>query len=103
VLRGALPAADVELRAALAIDNALVGPDDWHTARAQASLAWSLIMRGDVAQGEPMLIAARNRLVATLGATAPETAWVSARLADYLRAHHRDAEAATVLASTHKG
>ena len=103
VLRGAWAAADIELRAALDIDHTLVGPDDWHTARTQASLAWSLIESGDVAQGEPMLVAARDRLVATLGATAPETAWVSARLAEYLRAHHRDAEATTVLASTHKG
>jgi serine/threonine protein kinase/tetratricopeptide (TPR) repeat protein len=103
VERGAWAAADTELRAALDMENALVGPDDWHTARAQASLGWSLIVRGNGAQGEPMLSAARDRLIATLGATAPETAWASLRLAEHLRTQHRDAQAAAVLASMHKG
>jgi serine/threonine protein kinase len=103
VQRGALAAADTELRAAVDLDAALAGADSWNTARAQASLGWSLIARNDAAKGEPMLVAARNRLIATLGALDPETLWASAHLAEYLRAHHRDAEAATILASMHKG
>jgi serine/threonine protein kinase/Flp pilus assembly protein TadD len=101
--RGQTAAADAELRAAVELNEGLAGPDSWHTARAQASLGWSLIVRDDAAQGEPMLTAARDRLIATLGASDPETKWASDHLAQYLRAHHRDAEADKVLASARKG
>jgi serine/threonine protein kinase/tetratricopeptide (TPR) repeat protein len=101
--RGELAAAETELRAAIDINAALAGTDSWRTARAQSTLGWVLILRGKAAEGEPMLVAARNRLIATVGAAHAAAQWASARLADYLRAHHRDAEAAQVLASPHKG
>jgi len=101
--RGELAAAETELRAAIDINTALAGTDSWRTARAQSTLGWVLILRGRAAEGEPMLVAARNRLIATVGAAHAATQWASARLADYLRTHHRDAEAAQVLASPHKG
>jgi serine/threonine protein kinase len=101
--RGAVAAAEVELRAALDINTALAGADSWRTARSQASLGWALILRDDAAEGEPMLVAARTRLLATVGATHPATLWASARLADYLHAHHRDAEAAAILGGARKG
>jgi serine/threonine protein kinase/Tfp pilus assembly protein PilF len=97
--RGDLAGAETELRAALEINTALAGADSWRAARSQATLGWDLILRGNIADGEPMLVAARNRLIATVGATHAATAWASHRLADYLKAHHRDAEAAQVLAS----
>jgi hypothetical protein len=53
-----------------------------------------LILRDNAAEGEPMLVAARNRLLATVGGKHAATQWASSHLADYLRAHHRDAEAA---------
>ena len=101
--RGSLPAAETELRTAVDIDTALSGADNWRTARAQASLGWVLILRDKAAQGEPLLVAARNQLLATVGPEDPMTQWASARLADYFKARHRDAEAAQVLASPHKG
>jgi serine/threonine protein kinase/Tfp pilus assembly protein PilF len=101
--RGASAAAETELRAALDIDTALDGADSWRTARTQASLGWALILRDDAAEGEPMLVAARNRLLATVGMTHPATQWASTRLAEYLRSHHRDAEAAQILATVRKG
>ncbi|MGA2189045.1 MAG: serine/threonine-protein kinase [Steroidobacteraceae bacterium] len=97
--RGDLAGAETELRAALEINTALAGADSWRAARSQATLGWDLILRGNIADGEPMLVAARNRLIATVGPTHAATAWASNRLADYLKAHHRDAEAAQVLAS----
>jgi hypothetical protein len=83
------------------INAALAGTDSWRTARSQASLGWDLILRDEAAEGEPMLVAARKRLLATVGATHPATQWASARLAEYLRTHHRDAEAAQILAAPH--
>ena len=103
VQRGELAAAETELRAAMDINTALAGTDSWRTARTQSTLGWVLILRGKAAEGEPMLVAARSRLIATVGAAHAATQWASARLADYLRTHHRDAEAAQVLASPHKG
>ena len=50
-----------------------------------------------------MLVAARNRLIAAVGAANPATQMASTHLAEYFRAHHRDAEAAAVLAGVHKG
>jgi serine/threonine protein kinase/tetratricopeptide (TPR) repeat protein len=101
--RGSFAAAETELRAAVDINTALAGVDSWRTARAQASLGWALILRDKADEGEPMLVAARDRLLATVGATHAATRWASQRLADYLRAHHRDAEAAQVLAKPRKG
>ncbi|MEA3107128.1 MAG: eukaryotic-like serine/threonine-protein kinase [Gammaproteobacteria bacterium] len=101
VQRGKLAAAEVELRSAVDINTALAGAESWRTARSQASLGWDLILRDDAAEGEPMLVAARNRLVATVGAKHAATQWASSHLADYLRTHHRDAEAALVSATPH--
>ena len=100
--RGALAAAESELRSALDINTALAGADSWRTARSAASLGWTLIKRDRTAEGEPMLVAARARLLATVGAQHPATQDASARLAEYYRTHHRDAEAAQVLASPDK-
>jgi serine/threonine protein kinase len=101
--RGSLAAAETELRAAVDINAALSGADSWRTARAQASLGWILILRDRAAEGEPLLATARNRLLETVGSSHAATQWATARLADYLRTHHRDAEAAEVLAPPHKG
>jgi hypothetical protein len=49
-----------------------------------------------------MLLAARSRLLSTVGAQHPATQQATARLAEYYRAHHRDAEAARVLAAPDK-
>jgi serine/threonine protein kinase/tetratricopeptide (TPR) repeat protein len=103
VQRGALPAAEAELRMAVDIDTEVAGADNWRTALAQSTLGWALIRRDQAAEGEPMLIAARNRLIATVGPKHAATQWATARLAEYLQAHHRDAEAAQVLLSPHKG
>ena len=100
--RGALVPASVELTAAVDINGALAGADSWRTARSQASLAWNLILRDRAAEGAPMLVAARNRLLATVGGEHAATRWASMRLADYLRARHRDAEAAQILATIPK-
>jgi serine/threonine protein kinase/tetratricopeptide (TPR) repeat protein len=101
VRRGNLAAAETELRAAIEINTALAGAASWRTARSQSTLGWELILRGNAAEGEPMLVAARNQLIATVGASHAATQWASARLADYLRSRHRDAEAAQVLAGPH--
>jgi serine/threonine protein kinase/tetratricopeptide (TPR) repeat protein len=99
VRRGNAAAAETELRAAIDTNVALVGADSWRTARAQASLGWALIQRGDAEDGEPMLVAAHTKLQSAVGPKDPATQWAASRLTDYLRAHHRDAEAAAVQAS----
>jgi serine/threonine protein kinase/tetratricopeptide (TPR) repeat protein len=96
--KGNAAAAETELRTAIEINSALAGADSWRTARSQSTLGWDLILGGKAAEGEPLLIAARKRLLETVGASNAATQWASARLAEYLRAHHRDAEAAEVLA-----
>ena len=101
--RGQQAAAESELRVAVEIDTALDGADGWRTARAQASLAWALLARNDWVEGEPLLVAARNRLLTTVGAAHPATRWASSHLAGYLHAHHRDAEAAQILGSPRPG
>lgn len=98
--RGALAAATTEARAAVDLCGALAGADNWRTARARATLGWILIKRGLVFDGEPMLAAARERLLSSVGATNPATLLASARLADYYRSRHRDADAARVSGST---
>jgi serine/threonine protein kinase/tetratricopeptide (TPR) repeat protein len=103
IQRGDLAAAEAELRAAIDLNSALSGADSWRTARSQSTLGWDLILRGDAAQGEPMLVAGRQRLIATLGSAHAASQWASTRLAQYLKAHHRDSEAAQVLATLPKG
>lgn len=100
--RGSLAAAETELRTALDISNALAGTDSWRTARSEASLGWLLILRNDAAEGEPMLVAARTKLLASAGADHPATQLATARLAEYYRTHHRDADATRVLATPDK-
>jgi serine/threonine protein kinase/Tfp pilus assembly protein PilF len=99
VRRGNAAAAEVELRSAIDTNTALVGAENWRTARAQASLGWALIQGGDAQEGEAMLVAARTKLLAAVGPEDPASLWAGSHLAEYLRAHHRDAEAAAVQAS----
>jgi tetratricopeptide (TPR) repeat protein len=96
--RGRLTDAERELRAALDIDLASAGPDNWRAARTEASLGWLLIAENNDAEGEAMLVAARLKLLQSVGSLHPEVALASQRLAQYYRAHHRDADAARVLA-----
>ena len=96
--RGSLAAAEAELRTALDMNLGLAGPDSWRSARSEASLGWALITRDKAVEGEPMLIAARSKLLATVPQN-PATRLATARLVEYYRAHHRDAEAARVLAA----
>jgi serine/threonine protein kinase/Tfp pilus assembly protein PilF len=104
LLRRGLPAAaETELRAALDINIAVAGADSWRAARSEASLGWTLIAAGRAAEGEPMLVAARSKLLSSLGAKDPATRQATARLVEYLRAHHRDADASRVLAAPDKG
>ena len=74
----------------------------WRAARSAASLGWVLIKREKSGEGEPMLIAARARLLASVGARHPATREATDRLAEYYRSRHRDAEAMQVLADTTK-
>jgi hypothetical protein len=65
-------------------------------------LGWVLIQRDKAAEGEPMLVAARSKLMATVGPQHRVTQQATARLLDYYRAHHRDADASRVLAAPDK-
>ncbi len=96
--RGSLAAAETELELALDMNVGLAGADSWRAARSQASLGWLLIARDRAAEGEPMLLAARSKLLTTMGLRHPATQQATARLVEYYRVHHRDAEAARVLA-----
>jgi hypothetical protein len=100
--RGLLAAAEAELRSALDVNTTLAGADSWRTARSAASLGWTLIKRDKSQEGEPMLVAARTRLLATVGAGHPATREATERLIEYYRARHRDADAAQVLAGIDK-
>jgi tetratricopeptide (TPR) repeat protein len=100
--RGSPAAAEAEVRAALDMTVGLAGADSWRAARSEASLGWVLIQRDKAAEGEPMLAAARSRLLATVGPQHPATQHATARLVEYFRAHHRDTEAARVLAAPDK-
>jgi hypothetical protein len=95
--RGLLHEAESEVRAAVDIDTALAGEDSWRAARSRASLGWVLIEEGKAAEGEPLLVAAQNRLLAALGVLHPDTQQATARLVQYYQAHHREADAAQVL------
>ena len=96
--RGASAAAETELRTSVDINSAAAGAEKWRTARSRASLGWALIQEDKAAEGEPMLVQAHAELLATMGANHPATRQATARLLDYFRSHHRDAEAAKVLA-----
>jgi serine/threonine protein kinase/tetratricopeptide (TPR) repeat protein len=100
--RGSLAAAEAELHDALEINTTLAGADSWRAARSAASLGWALIKRDRAAEGEAMLTAARAKLLATAGPRDPATQEATARLVEYYRSHHRDADAAQVLAGTDK-
>jgi serine/threonine protein kinase/tetratricopeptide (TPR) repeat protein len=97
--RDQLAPAESELRAALDIELALAGPDNWRTARSEASLGWILIAENKAAEGEPLLRAAQRKLLTTLGSQHPEVVQATARLANYYHVHHRDADAAQLLAT----
>jgi serine/threonine protein kinase len=97
--RGSLDAAEVQLRSAHDMNVELTGADSWRSARSEASLAWVLIARDKAVEGEPMLLAARAKLLAAVGPDHPATRQATAWLAEYYRAHHRDADAARVLAA----
>ncbi len=97
--RGSLDAAEVQLRSAHDMNVELTGADSWRSARSEASLGWVLIARDKAAEGEPMLLAARAKLLAAVGPEHPATRQATAWLAEYYRAHHRDADAARVLAA----
>jgi serine/threonine protein kinase/tetratricopeptide (TPR) repeat protein len=97
--RGFLAAAETEFRSALEINVSLAGADSWRAARSEASLGWTLIQRGKDSEGESMLLTARAKLLATVeGAKNPATQQATARLVEYYRAHHRDAEARVLAA-----
>jgi len=100
--RGSMADAETQLRSSVEINTVLAGADSWRTARSAASLAWALLKSNRAAEGEPMLVAARVRLLATVGPHNPATMEATARLADYYRSRHRDAEAAQVLAVPEK-
>jgi serine/threonine protein kinase/tetratricopeptide (TPR) repeat protein len=100
--RGSQADAETELHIALDMTKALAGADSWRTARSEASLGWLLIARDRAAEGEPMLVAARFKLLALVGAEHPATRLATTRLAEYYRAHHRDDDAARVLAAPDK-
>ncbi len=100
--RGLLAAAEAELRSALDMNTTLAGADSWRTARSAASLGWTLIKRDKSQEGEPMLVAARARLLATVGAGHPATREATERLIEYYRSRPRAADAAQVLAGTDK-
>jgi eukaryotic-like serine/threonine-protein kinase len=100
--RGSLSAAEAELRTAFDMNLSLAGNGSWRPARSEAGLGWVLIARDKAAEGEPMLIAARDKLLATVGAQHPATQQATAWLVEYYRARHRDADAARVLAAPNK-
>ena len=102
VRRGSLAAAEAELRTALEMNASLAGSDNWRAARSEASLGWALIARDKAAEGEPMLVEARSKLLSTVGAQHPATQQATAWLVEYYRTHHRNADAARVLASPDK-
>ena len=94
--RGDFAAAETELRGALDIDLALAGQDNWRSARSEASLGWLLIEENNAAEGEPSLFAAQRKLLAALGPEHPEVLQATSRLAEYYRAHLREADAAAL-------
>jgi serine/threonine protein kinase len=100
--RGSVAAAEAEMHAALDMNIGLAGADSWRAARSEASLGWALIQRDKAAEGEPMLAGARSKLLASVGPQHPATQQATAWLVAYYHAHHRDADAARVLAAPDK-
>jgi serine/threonine protein kinase len=100
--RGSMADAETELRTALDMNVDLAGADSWRAARSEAGLGWLLIQRDKAAEGEPMLLSARSQLLAKVGPRHPATQQATDWLLQYYRAHHRDAEAARVLAAPDK-
>jgi serine/threonine protein kinase/tetratricopeptide (TPR) repeat protein len=101
--RGQVTAAESEFRTALDLNTELAGADSWWTARSEASLGWTLIQRNDAQQGEPLLVAARAKLLAEVGAQHPAARQATERLVEYYRSRHRDADAERILAAPDKG
>jgi tetratricopeptide (TPR) repeat protein len=98
--RHALAEAERELRTALELETSLKAAD-WQIARTNASLGWLDIQKNNAAEGEPLLVDARAKLLARLGPKNWETALATTRLAQYFRDHHRDEEAAKLLQELH--
>jgi tetratricopeptide (TPR) repeat protein len=96
--RNQLRTAEGELKTALDLNQRLAGADSWRAARSEASLGWALIRDGDAPQGAVLLAKAQSRLMQTLGAQDASTRQASKHLLEYYRAHHRDADAARMLA-----
>jgi eukaryotic-like serine/threonine-protein kinase len=94
---GQFTLAETELRSALDLDLSLAGAGNWRTARTEASLGWLLIQENKTDEGERKLAAAQKQLYTTLGRQHPEVMLATARLSEYYRAHHRDAEAVKIL------
>jgi hypothetical protein len=65
-------------------------------------LGWALIARDNAAEGEPLLVEARSKLLSTVGPQNPATQQATAWLVEYYRSHHRNADAARVLAGPDK-
>lgn len=99
IARGRYQGATVELTAAAGLSRRLAGADSWRTARANASLGWARINSGDDAAGALLLIDSQRRLEQLLGDRNPATQRASRYLVAYYRLHHRDADAARVLAA----
>jgi eukaryotic-like serine/threonine-protein kinase len=95
-----LAAAEAEFRSALKINRQTAGEGSWRAARSQASLGWTLILRGDAAQGEPLLVQGRERLASQLGVKDRNTVQASNRLIEYYRSRRRDADAACILGAS---
>ena len=91
-------AAEMELKSALSLNQHLAGIDSWRAARSEASLGWALIKEENAAEGVPMLTRAQAKLMQSLGAQNISTRQASRHLLEYYRAHHRDADAARILA-----
>jgi serine/threonine protein kinase len=101
--RGQFAAAVTQLRAAVDINSALGGANNWHTSRSEASLGWAMIEADDARDGEPILVAARAKLLSEVGPQHPATQQATARMLEYYRSRHRDADAERVLAAPDKG
>jgi eukaryotic-like serine/threonine-protein kinase len=99
IARGQFQAAESELKTALNLNQRLAGPDSWRAARSEASLGWAMIEERNEADGVPMLTSAQAKLMQALGAQNISTRQASKHLLEYYRAHHRDADAARILAA----
>ncbi|MFO1465593.1 MAG: serine/threonine-protein kinase [Steroidobacteraceae bacterium] len=80
------------------LSRRLAGNESWRADRAEASLGWSMIRSGDEQTGTPLLLDSQARLLRALGPRNPAVQQATRYLAEYYRLHHRDADAARVLA-----